>query len=270
MKEERGRKSKALGLGLAAMLMAQGFGTRSDEVRHSQADEAEPKAGDRKGPVEGRNWTSPATGMEFVWIPQMKMWVGKYEVTNAEYRKKERRHDSKSYENHSLDGDRQPVVYVNFDDAKTYAEWLTHQDAAVLGGARYRLPSNGEWTTFAQCGDNREYPWGNQWPPPSGRAGNYHGQEGAGTWGKISGYNDGFPVTAPVDKLWANPWGLHGVGGNVWEACASESSGGSFGAWRGACWCDYTQDALRVSSRYDYDGSRRSNYYGFRLVLVRP
>ena len=254
MKEERGRISIALGLGLAAMLMAQGCGTRSDE--------AEPKAGDRKGPVEGRNWTSPATGMEFVWIPRIRMWVGKYEVTNAEYRKKEPNHSSQEFEGHSLNGDRQPVVYVNFDDAKSYAEWLTQQDRELLGGARYRLPSEREWETYARCGDNREYPWGNQWPPPSGMAVNYPD--------RIEGYTSGFPVTAPVDKLWANPWGLHGVGGKVWEACASDSSGGRFGAWRGASWRNAYQDTLRVSYRVVGLGSHRLYNHGFRFVLARP
>ena len=79
-------------------------------------------------PSEGRDWTSPTTGMEFVWIEALKMWVGKYEVTNAEYRKKEAGHNSKEFSGHSLNGDRQPVVNVNFDDAKAYAEWMTQQD----------------------------------------------------------------------------------------------------------------------------------------------
>ncbi len=255
---------------LALVVLAQGCGkesrdggTRSDDVRHPQAEAV-------RSPVEGRNWISPATGMEFVWIPQMKMWVGKYEVTNAEYRKKAPRHSSPNFEGHSLNGDRQPVVYVSFDDAKAYAEWMTQRDRAVLGDARYRLPSNDEWTTFAQCGDGREYPWGNEWPPPSGRAGNYSGQESA--WGdKIPGYNDGFPVTAPVDKLWANPWGLHGVGGNVWEACACDSDGRSFGAWRGASWISYfCRSTLRVSYRLGGVASYRDNHLGFRLALATP
>jgi len=59
-------------------------------------------------PVEGQNWTSPATGMEFVWIEQMGLWVGKFEVTNGEYRRKEPRHDSRSYGSRSLNHDRQP------------------------------------------------------------------------------------------------------------------------------------------------------------------
>lgn len=33
-------------------------------------------------PAPGSPWTSPSTGMEFVWIGEMDLWVGKYEVTN--------------------------------------------------------------------------------------------------------------------------------------------------------------------------------------------
>jgi formylglycine-generating enzyme required for sulfatase activity len=223
-----------------------------------------------RGPVVGQNWTSPSSGMEFVWIDALKCWVGKHEVTNGEYRKKERGHDSQAYEDHSLNGDRQPVVYVNFDDAKAYAAWLTEQDRATLGGARYRLPTEEEFMTYAQCGDGREYPWGNNWPPRSGQAGNYHGQEGAGHWDKISGYNDGHPVTCNVEQSWANPWGLYGVGGNVWEACASNTAADqSPGGWRGASWVSLSQDRLRCSFRYGLGASLRSTDVGFRVVLCR-
>ena len=126
---------------------------------------------------------------------------------------------------------------------------------------RYRLPSEQEWQTFAQVGDGREYPWGNNWPPPSGKSGNYSD--------RISGYSSGYGVTAPVDELWKNPWGLYGVGGNVWEACASDSSGGSYGAWRGASWRADDQVSLRCSFRLDIGGSYRFSSLGFRLVLSR-
>ena len=219
----------------------------------------------------GRNWTSPSTKMEFVWIKALNMWVGKFEVTNGEYRNKEPNHNSGNFMNRSMNEDRQPVLFVNFQDALAYAEWLTERDSKFLGGARYRLPSEQEWTAFAQCGDGREYPWGNQWPPVSGRAGNYHGREGIAAWSKIETFNDGFPVTAPVDKLWANPWGLHGVGGNVWEACAEDSSGSTFGAWRGASWGhgQDNPDTLRCSARRAKGASIRNYNRGFRLVLSR-
>ncbi len=256
MKKIRLRKITIIGMGLAAMMMVYGCGWgEGDGSRNSY-----------NGPVAGQNWTSPSTGMEFIWIDQMGIWVGKYEVTNAEYRKKDPNHDSGEYEGHSLNGDRQPVVEVNFDDGNAYAAWLTEQDTDKLGGARYRLPTRDEWTAFAECGDEREYPWGNNWPPISGQAGNYHGQEGAGSWPKISGYNDGFPVTAPVDELWENPWGLKGVGGNVWEM-TGRTAGGGFDAWRGASWDVNIRDGLRCAYRGGSVGSDRFSGNGFRLVL---
>ena len=225
------------------------------------------------GPSPGDDLTVDLGGgvkMEFVWIKALNMWVGKYEVTNEQYRRKERGHDSTDYKGHTLNGDKQPVVYVNIDDAKVYAEWMNRTCASEFPkGYRVRLPSEQEWQTFAQCGDGREYPWGDNWPPRSGQAGNYHGQDGAGLWSKIDGYRDGHPVTCDVEKSWANPWGLYGVGGNVWEVCASDSSGGSFGAWRGASWSNDSQDSLRCSFRIDDSPSYRSNVSGFRFVLSR-
>jgi len=222
-------------------------------------------------PEEGQPWTSKASGMEFVWIRQMGMWVGKYEVTNGEYRRKEPGHDSKSYEGHSMNHDRQPVVYVNFDDAQAYARWLTERDRAsgnLPPGFEYRLPTGDEWMRFAQCDDKREYPWGNEWPPPSGRAGNYSGQESAWSY-KISEYRDDFPVTCKVEQSWANPWGLYGVGGNVWE-CTTVTPNGAFDAWRGASWVNGIQGCLRCSARHDINASFRYLSLGFRLVLSRP
>lgn len=230
----------------------------------------------RDVPEPGKDWRSPATGMEFVWIPQMGIWVGKYEVTNGEYRLFKPSHDSGSYAKsgglfYSLNHDRQPVVLVNFDDSVAYAKWMTGRDQAsgsLPTGYNYRLPTGDEWMRFAQCGDGREYPWGNEWPPPGGRAGNYSGQESAWS-GKISGYRDDFPVTAQVDRLWSNPWRLHGVGGNVWEL-TTETPGGAFDAWRGASWISIYQDYLRCSYRDAGIASSRGSHNGFRLVLSCP
>ena len=34
-------------------------------------------------PQKGQDWKSPSTGVEFVWIDALDMWVGKYEVTSG-------------------------------------------------------------------------------------------------------------------------------------------------------------------------------------------
>ncbi|MBI3987003.1 MAG: SUMF1/EgtB/PvdO family nonheme iron enzyme [Lentisphaerae bacterium] len=227
-----------------------------------------PVAASNGGPADNQPWVSPLTGMEFVWISALKMWVGKYEVANGEYRKFKADHNSEEFKGHSLLGDRQPVVMVNFDDAKAFADWLTkreRQARRLPEGYRFRLPSEDEWLTFAQCGDGWEYPWGNTWPPPNDW--NYHGQEGAGYWSKIEGHSDGFPVTCPVEKSGKNDWGLYGVGGNVWEVAAKGKDGASFGAWRGASWNYDYQRNLRCSYRIGHDESNRDYDSGFRLVL---
>lgn len=196
--------------------------------------------------------------MEFVWIEALSVWVGKYEVTNQEYRRYKPKHDSGTFHSgaYSLNGDRQPVVQVDVDDAKTYAERLTQRERAagrLPDGYRYRLPTDGEWQSFAQCGDGRAYPWGNSWPP---QYGNYSGQGDGQYTSKIDGYADGFPVACPVDKSGRNDWGLYGVGGNVCEW--SEA-----GRKRGASWYDWFQRGLRCDESSNNDLSQ----CGFRLVL---
>ena len=224
------------------------------------------------GPEPGQAWTVPDLGMEFVWIPAMNCWVGKYEVTNGEYRAFKPDHDSKEYKGHSLNGERQPVVYVNYDDAQQYAKWLTQRErkeGRPPDGLAYRLPTGDEWMTFAQCGDGREYPWGNNWPPRSGQAGNYDDETEFDKYRVDGNYRDGHKVTCDVADSWGNPWGLYGVGGNVWE-WTSKTANGQFDALRGASWYFSDLDYLRCVIRGDlYVPSGRLYFVGFRLLLSR-
>lgn len=215
-------------------------------------------------PVAGGAWTSPGTGMEFVWVEALGLWVGKYEVTNGEYRRKVPGFDSRAFGGYSLNEDRQPVVQVNFSDAKAYAEWLTARDFRSSERFRYRVISETEWQACAQCGDGREYPWGKAMPP---RYGNYS-DEGSAFSYRLSGYSDGAAVTAPVERSGGpNEWGLYGLGGNAWECCARDMYGRTFGAWRGASWRHSTPDDLSIASRYVFEGDARTCYGGFRLVV---
>jgi len=100
--------------------------------------------------------------MEFVWIPALKGWAGKYEVTNGEYRRFKSDHNSKEYKGHSLSGDRQPAVYVSWNNAQEFIRWMK-SNCDLPQGFELTLPCKEEWLTVAQCGDGREYPWGNDW-----------------------------------------------------------------------------------------------------------
>ncbi len=142
-----------------------------------------------KEPVPGKPITldlGNGVGMEFVWIAALKMWVGKYEVTNSEYR----RYKPEYYATDRMQGDRLPAARLNFSDIKELIAWIhrTHPDQ-LPRGYRLRVPTETEWLTFAQCGDGRKYPWGNDWPP---RFGNYDEYLNYPEKDRIIGYDDGY------------------------------------------------------------------------------
>jgi formylglycine-generating enzyme required for sulfatase activity len=155
--------------------------------------------------------------MDFIWIDSMKIWVGKYEVTNGDFRKFKSTHDSKKSMGFSLNKDRQPVLEISYYDAVGYCTWLnavSGKDVNLPEGYAYRLPSREEWESVARCGGERLYPWGNDWPPKYGNFGNQ--EVFPSTW-KLEGYADEFPVTCEVEKSGENEWGIAGMAGNVWE-----------------------------------------------------
>ncbi len=215
-------------------------------------------------------------GMEFAWVTgrwrysaeggfsAFSMWVGKYEVSNAEYRKMKPGHDSGSFKGHSLNGDRQPVVNITFDEAMAYAAWLQareQQAGRLPPGCRYRLLSEFEIASLAS-GRLLQYPWGYNWPPETGRAGNYADESARGILPDdeiidYPPYQDGFPVTCDVDKAWPNPQGLFGLGDNAAEATLSVFQ--TFGGFRGGSWRSYREQDMHIFAFKGAPVSRSGN-----------
>lgn len=208
--------------------------------------------------------------MEFVWIEALKGWVGKYEVTNAEYRRFKADHNSGEYKAKdkvfSLNDDRQPVVQVSYNDAVAFSDWV-NKTAKLPEGYKTRLPDGKEWLTFAQCGDKREHPWGNDWPPKYGNYGDATAKDIVDN--ATDEYNDGSAVSCEVEKSGKNDWGVYGVGGNVWEWTSEMLEVVQSRANRGACWANGTRDALRCAYNPSYVPKRRTRSLGFRLVVLR-
>jgi len=223
-------------------------------------------------PVEGSPWVTRTGRMEFVWVFDMQMWVGRYEVTNDQYKRKNITHDCGEYEGLCLSGSRQPVVRVNFKDCMDYADWLTRQERAagkLPEGWRYRLPSRTEAVTYTKAGLGQPFPWGAKFPPTRG---NYADASYAKAFPEkqaIPGYQDGFSVTAPVDRSGENSWGLYGAGGNVWETTTKAAGSKKFGGWQGGGWDDYQPVRLQSKVAYGFIGNARGAVNGFRLVLAR-
>jgi formylglycine-generating enzyme required for sulfatase activity len=225
-------------------------------------------------------------------------YLGDNEVSNGEYRRFKSSHLSGSAEGAALDGDRQPVVNVSWDDAARYCNWLSKQDglspayrerdghmqAVDPATAGYRLPTEVEWAYVARkLGRQQEgrYPWNGSFPPTAS-VGNFADTSIADTFANtVPGYNDGYRGTAPVGSFAAYPDGFHDLGGNVAEwthdfyavyPAAAEKlvtdptapASGEHHTIRGSSWRQGSIAELRLSYR-DYSRSPRPDL-GFRLA----
>lgn len=101
-------------------------------------------------PTEGRNWTSPSTGIDFVWISDSRIWISKTKVNNENFRRVFPNHHSMSYKGRSLNGSWQPAVYVHKGDASAFCAEMTKSEHRQLGSSVYRLPTDAEWTAAAE------------------------------------------------------------------------------------------------------------------------
>jgi len=228
-----------------------------------------PKPEVREPPFGGRILQVLDPPMEFQWIEALGSWVGKYEVTNEQFKRFREDHWSGRFQGEALDDDAQPVVKISQPDAVAFSRWLTRREieaGRLRTGWRYRLPLEREWMIFAQCGDDREFPWGAQWPPSRG---NYADKTlGSRTWADehIREYDDGYRVSCAVHHSGKNDWGLYGVGGNVWE-WMQEFAGGK-AVVRGGAWNRAAPEHLACRVRVTFEPTDKDPTIGFRLVLA--
>ena len=196
-------------------------------------------------------WREPVTGMTFVHIragcfqmgsppdeagryadegPRRRVcldefWLGKTEVTNAQYRRFKSTHNSGSKENHSLNDAEQPVVKVSWHEAQAYANWLSRQSEYT-----FSLPTEAEWEHACRGGTETSRYWGEsphsacQFENVNDRAAQRRQLEGLVE--DSHNCEDGRVVSAPVGGYRANGFGLHDMLGNVseWVQDAYENS----------------------------------------------
>ncbi len=109
-----------------------------------------------------------------------------------------------------------PAITMSHHAAVTYCRWLSS-----VTGKKYRLPTEAEWEYAARGGT--ETPYFFQGTPKD--------YEATGFWHKLFGvdttvinsyviYQENSPLkTQEPFKVWANPFGLKNMLGNVWEFC---------------------------------------------------
>jgi formylglycine-generating enzyme required for sulfatase activity len=180
--------------------------------------------------------------------------MSQYEVTFAEYDKFAEATGRKKPSDRGWGRGNRPVIYVSWNDATAYAEWLSTQT-----GQKYRLPTEAEWEYAARAGTETKYWWGNE-----------IGSNKANCYSDYCG--DSFKYTAPVGSFAPNPFGLYDTAGNVWEWTCSEYSSSydgseksckeqvSLAVIRGGPW------DVRVAGRDRYSDGYRYDRVGFRLA----
>lgn len=229
---------------------------------------------------------------------QRPFYIGFNEVSNNQYRKFNRSHSSSHTKGSSLDGEKQPVVNISWQQAARYCNWLSEQEklspfylvendliTSINPQANgYRLPTEAEWAWAARWQDSGtmlKYPWGQNLPPQQA-SGNYADRSAASLLGSVQvNYNDGYAVTGPVGQFKANQQGLFDLGGNVAEwlndfygissglslKTSIDPTGpksGDHHVIRGSSWAHGTVKDLRLSFR-DYGTDKRHDL-GFRVA----
>ncbi|UCH96664.1 MAG: protein kinase [Candidatus Aminicenantes bacterium] len=179
-------------------------------------------------------------GHIMIYIPEKKIWIDKYEVSWAQFRKFS--NDSKIKEDKFIrSGDELPAV-VTYEDAQKYCK-------------RYglRLPGIDEWEYAAGKGIFT-YPWGNESPNVPDVDGNWRANYDSLEKGiEKDGYDDAAPVKS-FEKF-SSPFGVVNMTGNVWEWVTGKilKGGGYLSSSK------YIKNEVRIVAKNNDEG-------GFRCV----
>ena len=256
---------------------------------------------------QGQTWLSPNIDMELVCIPAGEFlmgsnrdvdikaaddelpqrtvyldayWIDRTEVSNVQYSLCMSwggctpPHNFGSYERENYFWDNQyanyPVVYIDWNQAKTYCEWVME-----------RLPTEAEWEKAARGEDGRTYPWGNA--SPAADLLNFADSNTSFDWTDKT-VNDGYMDTSPRGNYpdGASPYSVLDMAGNVFEWVAdwygvdyysiapdqnpSGPESGQARVLRGGSWGD-DQSNVRSTVRGWRLPDDPDNFIGFRCAL---
>lgn len=212
--------------------------------------------GDPEGQKQGLVNTIPTHSVTL----SRGFFLGKYEVTWRQYLVfcKETRRDEPTRKLESPLTEEEPVVRVNWHDARAYCDW-----------ADLSLPTESQWEYAARGGDEqRTYPWGDEILAP--KHGNLLLSESAPRR----------PVRIGSSPAGESLWGSFDMQGNVTEWVAdgwtsytaeaqtdpmvSEGKKG-VGVGRGTNWKSHLRKRARASYRYERRWEDVSDLWGFRV-----
>jgi formylglycine-generating enzyme required for sulfatase activity len=122
--------------------------------------------------------------------------------------------------------DRWPMVLVSWYGATAYSlwangrDWTRYKDEAP--DAETLLPSEAQWEYAARGAERREFPWGDEPPPPD--------RLNAGRHEPGASYSvESLPLADVNAEQGMSPFGLHHAAGNVWQWCRDWYDPGFYG-----------------------------------------
>lgn len=229
---------------------------------------------------------------------QKAFWIGRFEITNEQFRLFDSTHDSRleggdylqfsiEERGYPVNGTRQPVVRISWNRAVDFCRWLSRRTGQAL-----ELPTEAQWeyacragtatplwygdvdADFAACANLADASFKHvdtfaPWSLPSGAI--YPWRPAVDT------VDDGHRVSAPVGSYEPNPWGLCDMHGNVaewtrtalhpypYEDGANGSREEGEKVVRGGSWHDRPERA-RSAFRIAYPPYRGVYDVGFRVV----
>ena len=185
-------------------------------------------------------------------------WIGKYEVTQAQYEKMMGKNPS-----YFAGADHNPVEKVSWNDAVAFCQKLSQET-----GDRYQLPSEAQWEYACRAGTDTRFSFGDS-------------DDELGDYAWYDSNSD--QRTHPVGQKRPNDWGLFDMHGNVYEWCQDwyhESYNGAptdGRAWikpkgedrvqRGGGWDSYPS-GCRSANRVGFPPDTLHRFSGFRVVCV--
>jgi len=205
-------------------------------------------------------------------------WLGKYEVTQAEWL---RVTGKKSWQGKDVkEGDEFPVTHIRWEEAIEFCAKLTKQERAagrIDAGWEYALPTEAQWERACRAGTTTRFSFGND----AAKLGDF-------AWFSSNTAMQGEKYPHRVGQKKPNPWGLHDMHGNVYEWCRDadvgrtqelpggtdplvedEQTNGGRGVLRGGGWRSDWQPcraAYRFGSTPDFFIGES---IGFRVALAR-